>query len=304
MKLLIESLLLVFVLGALGIGTCALHAQAPSGNGTPAPVTGSTIANPTGNPSSAAPTLSGAPLPIPQGGVQPGGLSNSGGSLLNLQIGDPKGKRLTSTVEIVLLMTLLTLAPAILLTLTSFTRIIIVLSFMKRAMSIQEMPPSLVVTGLSFFLTIFIMKPVLMDLNTTALQPYQENKITMEEAGKRAESIMGDWLMKQTRVSDLALMYEISDTPMPEESKLREETPFHFLVPAFVISEIKTAFQMGFVLFLPFLVIDIVIASLLISMGMFTLPPVVISTPFKILLFVLVDGWNIVLKSAIESYYS
>jgi flagellar biosynthesis protein FliP len=296
MKLLIHSLLL-----ALFVMAGSVSAQAPTGNGSGAnsPGIGANIGAP-------APfiTVPGAPLPLPQGSVTAGGLGNSSGSLFNLQIGDPKSKRLTSTVEIVLLMTMLTLAPAILLTLTSFTRIIIVLSFMKRAMSIQEMPPSLVVTGLSFFLTIFIMKPVLVDLNETALQPYQTDQITMDEAGTRAASIMGDWLLKQTRVTDLALMYEISNTEMPEEENLREETPFHLIVPAFVISEIKTAFQMGFVLFLPFLVIDIVIASLLISMGMFTLPPVVISTPFKILLFVLVDGWNIVLKSAIESFYA
>ncbi len=291
MKFFLHSLLLAFVLG-----TGALQAQAPRGS----------AANTTQTTGTAQPliTTPGAPLPLPQGSTPTGGLSNSSGSLLNLQIGDPKGKRLTSTVEIVILMTILTLAPAILLTLTSFTRIIIVLSFMKRAMSIQEMPPSLVVTGLAFFLTIFIMKPVMVNLNETALQPYQNDQITMEEAGDRAATIMGDWLMKQTRVTDLALMYEISETEMPPEEELREKTPFHLIVPAFVISEIKTAFQMGFVLFLPFLVIDIVIASLLISMGMFTLPPVVISTPFKILLFVLVDGWNIVLKSAIESYYA
>lgn len=292
MKLLLQS----FLLALLGLAG-SLSAQAPAGNGPNQGSPGASIGAPLV-------TAPGAPLPLPQGSVSTNGLGTGSGSLLNLQIGDPKSKRLTSTVEIVLLMTLLTLAPAILLTLTSFTRIIIVLSFMKRAMSIQEMPPSLVVTGLSFFLTIFIMKPVLVDLNEAALQPYQADQITMEEAGTRAAGIMGDWLMKQTRVTDLALMYEISDTDMPDEANLRKETPFHLLVPAFVISEIKTAFQMGFVLFLPFLVIDIVIASLLISMGMFTLPPVVISTPFKILLFVLVDGWNIVLKSAIESFYA
>ncbi|MEZ5989358.1 MAG: flagellar type III secretion system pore protein FliP [Planctomycetota bacterium] len=258
----------------------------------------------------AAPARAQAPLPPPAAAQAPAAQApgaqapQGGGNVLSLQIGDPSQKRLTSTVEIVLILTILTLAPSILLTLTSFTRIVIVLSFMKRAMSVQEMPPSLVVTGLSVFLTIFIMKPVLQDLHEQALVPYQEERIGFEEAGSRAATIMGDWLMRQTRVSDLELMYDISRQEMPPREELKAKTPFHLLVPAFVISEIKTAFQMGFVLFLPFLVIDIVISSLLISMGMFTLPPIVISTPFKILLFVLVDGWNLVLRSAIESFYA
>ena len=197
-------------------------------------------------------------------------------------------------------MTLLTLAPALVLSLTAFTRIIIVLSFMKRAMSVQEMPPAMIVTGLSLFLTLFVMKPVLTELNDQVLTDYNADKINIIEAGDRAAKIMGVWLLQQTRETDLELMYDIAKKTPP---KTKEEIPFHMLVPAFVISEVKTAFQMGFVLFLPFLVIDIVISALLISMGMFTLPPIVISTPFKILLFILVDGWNLVIRSTIESFY-
>jgi len=241
------------------------------------------------------------PLGPPQSGgmTLPGGQKH-GGAGLSIQFGDGDTRtRLSSAVEIVLFLTLLTLAPAIVLSLTSFTRIIIVLSFMKRAMSIQEMPPSMVVTGLAFFLSLFIMKPVLNRLYEDAWVPYTQEQISITEAGKRAETVMSGFLMKQTRESDLALMYEIAKKAPPATP---EDVPFHLLVPAFVLSEIKTAFTMGFVLFLPFLVIDIVISSVLISMGMFTLPPIVISTPFKVLLFILVDGWNLVILSAIQSF--
>ncbi len=227
--------------------------------------------------------------------------SKAGGPSLSIDFGTGKGPtKLSSAVEIVLFLTFLTLAPAIILSMTSFTRIIIVLSFMKRAMSIQEMPPSIVVTGLSFFLTLFIMKPVLSDLNEKALAPYNADQISIMEAGNRAEKIMSTFLFKQTREADLALMYRVAKKNAPATP---EEVPFHLLVPAFVLSELKTAFMMGFILFLPFLVIDIVISSVLISMGMFTLPPVVISTPFKVLLFILVDGWNLVIGSSIQSFY-
>lgn len=222
------------------------------------------------------------------------------GISVQLNTGDDTGQKLSTGVEIALLITLLTLAPAIILSLTSFTRIVIVLSFMKRAMSVQELPPSLIVTGFAFFLTLFIMKPTLDKLYSDAWLPYSEDRISIVEAGAIAESTMSEFLSKQTRPTDLELMYDIAQREYPSSY---EEVPFHLLVPAFVLSEIKTAFQMGFVLFLPFLVIDLVISSVLISMGMFTLPPIVISTPFKVLLFILVDGWNLVIKSAVQSYY-
>lgn len=237
----------------------------------------------------------------PIGPVPPPSQDRGPGISLEVFPGDSGRKKLSTTLEIVLLMTVLTLAPAIVLTMTSFTRIIIVLSFMKRAMSVQEMPPSLVVSGFALFLTIFIMKPVLSKLHERALEPYMEEKIDILEAGNVASGIMGDFLMKQTREADLALMYSIAKETPP---KTPDDVPFHLLVPSFILSEVKTAFQMGFILFLPFLVIDMVIASVLISMGMFTLPPIVISTPFKVLLFILVDGWNIVINSAITSFYA
>ncbi|MCB9917150.1 MAG: flagellar type III secretion system pore protein FliP [Planctomycetes bacterium] len=220
------------------------------------------------------------------------------GVQVNVQTGDSR-TTLSTGIEIALFITLLTMAPAIVMSLTSFTRIIIVLSFMKRALSIQEMPPNLVVTGFAFFLTLFIMKPTLDKLYVEAWVPYDQNKITIQQAGEIAGDVLGDFLARQTRPDDLQLMYDIAKQPYPESL---EDPPFHLLVPAFVLSEIKTAFQMGFVLFLPFLVIDLVISSVLISMGMFTLPPVVLSTPFKVLLFVLVDGWNLVIRSAVQSY--
>ena len=219
---------------------------------------------------------------------------------VNIQTGDNGPEKLSTGLEIALFMTLLTLAPAIFLSLTSFTRIVIVLSFMKRAMSVQELPPSLVVTGFAFFLTLFIMKPTLTQVYDKAYVPYTNEEISIVEAAEIGSSVMGKFLSKQTRESDLHLMYDISREPYPDDIS---DVPFHLLVPAFVLSEIKTAFQMGFVLFLPFLVIDLVISSILISMGMFTLPPIVISTPFKVLLFILVDGWNLVIRSTIESFY-
>ena len=229
--------------------------------------------------------------------------SQDDGSLPSIDFKIGGGQRsprsLSGAVQIVLLMTLLSLGPAILMTLTSFTRVVVVLSFMRRAMSVGDLPPNLIVTGLAFFLSLFIMRPVLRDLNEQAFKPYQEEKVSLGEATDKAATIMTRFLLKQTREKDLALIVELSGEPMP---KSREEVPFLLVVPAFALSEIKTSFEMGFVVFLPFLVIDLVISCILISMGMFTLPPVMISTPFKLLLFVMVDGWNLVIKSLAQSF--
>jgi flagellar biosynthetic protein FliP len=220
---------------------------------------------------------------------------------LRLDIGGGDGSRrsVSGAVEIVILMTLITLAPGIVMTLTSFTRIVIVLSFMRRAMAIQELPPNLVITGLAFFLSLFIMRPVLLELNRVALEPYNKEELTLVEAADTASAVMTKFLLKQTRQKDLELVYELSGEERPQS---REDVPFLLAVPAFALSEVKTAFEMGFVLFLPFLVIDLVISAILIAMGMFTLPPVVISTPFKLLLFVLVDGWSLVIRSVAQSF--
>ncbi|MFO1076175.1 MAG: flagellar type III secretion system pore protein FliP [Planctomycetota bacterium] len=209
------------------------------------------------------------------------------------------GQGLGSALEIVLLMTALALAPAIVMTMTSFTRIVVVLSFLKRAMSMQDLPPPLITTGFAVFMTLFIMKPVVGDIYDSAYQPYVENRIEWQEAASRATTRLNQFMLAQTREDDVALILELSRTPRPATALA---TPFHVTVPAFVLSEIKTAFQMGFVLFLPFVVIDLVISSILVSMGMFSLPPVVVSTPLKLLLFILVGGWDLVVTSLAESF--
>ena len=236
-----------------------------------------------------------APAPATTAPAAGGGPSLS----VTLSGGADGSQRLGSALEIVLLMTLLSLAPAIVLTMTCFTRIIIVLSFLKRAMSMQDLPPALVVTGFSVFLTIFIMKPVVTDIHDTAYAPYAAGEIGFTDAAERATQRLNRFMLRQTRPDDIALMIGLSASPAPATPA---QTPFHVTVPSFILSEVKTAFQMGFVLFLPFVVIDLVIASLLVSMGMFTLPPIVVSTPLKLLLFVLVDGWNLVVDSLAKSF--
>jgi len=224
------------------------------------------------------------------------------GITLNLSSGSMGPKSLGSSLEIVLLMTLLSLAPAIVLTMTCFTRIIIVLSFLKRAMSMQDLPPTVVVTGFAMFMTIFIMKPVVTDIYETAYKPYVEEQegVTFMVAADAASKRLSKFMLRQTRESDLQLILDISGAKVRPQTPA--DTPFHVVVPAFILSEVKTAFQMGFVLFLPFVIIDLVIASLLVSMGMFTLPPVVVSTPMKLLLFVMVDGWGLVVGSLAQSF--
>lgn len=209
------------------------------------------------------------------------------------------GADLATGVKIVLLLTLLTVAPAIILTLTSFTRIVIVLSFAKRALSVQELPPNQVVIGLALFLTLAVMHPVLSRIYTNAVSPYVEGTATIAEAGEKASHELRGFLLHQTREKDVALMVSISGVERP---RTPEELPLHLLVGSFVLSELKTAFQMGFVIFLPFLVIDLVVSGVLLSMGMLMLPPALISTPFKILLFVLVDGWNLLVQSLFMSF--
>jgi flagellar biosynthetic protein FliP len=223
------------------------------------------------------------------------------GVTLNLHGGASARDNLGSAVEIVLLMTLLALAPAIVMTMTSFTRIVIVLSFLKRAMSMQDLPPGIVVTGFALFMTVFVMRPVVSDIHDHAYAPYVEGRMEWKQAAGIATARMNEFMLKQTRDEDVALILELSRTPRPATP---QDTPFHVTVPAFVLSEIKTAFQMGFVLFLPFVVIDLVISSILVSMGMFTLPPVVVSTPLKLLLFILVGGWDLVVVSLAESFAS
>ncbi|MCC7396764.1 MAG: flagellar type III secretion system pore protein FliP [Planctomycetes bacterium] len=230
-----------------------------------------------------------------------GAAAPTAGSLglsLALQTGDER-KTLSSAIEIMLLMTLLAMAPAIVMTMTCFTRIVVVLSFLKRAMSMQDLPPAMVTTGFAVFMTIFVMRPVVSDIYDQAYVPYVEHRIDWREAADIATTRLNRFMLAQTREDDVALILELSHTPKPATAL---ETPFHVTVPAFVLSEIKTAFQMGFVLFLPFVVIDLVISAILVSMGMFSLPPVVVSTPLKLLLFILVGGWDLVVASLAQSF--
>jgi flagellar biosynthetic protein FliP len=226
---------------------------------------------------------------------------HAAGSLLpaiSLQIGSG-GERATSSLQIVALLTLLSLAPAILITLTAFVRIVIVLSFLRQAVGTQSMPPNQVVVSLALFLTLFVMLPTLREMNEHALQPYQREEIGDTEALERAYGPLRQFMLRQTREKDLALFVGASGAARPDTPG---DVPPQVLLPAFLISELKTAFQMGFLIYVPFLVLDMVVASVLTSMGMITLPPVLISLPFKLMLFVLVDGWNVLTGSLVQSF--
>lgn len=210
-----------------------------------------------------------------------------------------EGVSTSSTVSILLLITVLSIAPAIIVLMTSFTRIVIVLGFARTALATQQMPPNQVIIGLALFLTLFVMAPTLGEVNSTALQPYLAEEISQEEALSNAAIPIKNFMAKQTREKDLALFLDYSQTEHPTNV---QDIPLTVLIPAFAISELKTAFQMGFMIFIPFLVIDMVVASVLMSMGMMMLPPVMISLPFKILLFILVDGWHLIVRSLLISF--
>lgn len=205
----------------------------------------------------------------------------------------------STSIKLMLLLTVLSLAPSILILMTSFARIVIVLSFVRTALATQQMPPNQVIIGLSLFLTFFIMSPTLQEVNDNALTPLFDEDITLEEAYTRASGPFKDFMSEHTRQKDLELFLSYTGAEQPASI---EEIPLTIMVPAFALSEIKTAFQIGFMIFIPFLVIDMVVASVLMSMGMMMLPPVMISLPFKILLFVLVDGWYLVMKSLLQSF--
>ena len=214
---------------------------------------------------------------------------------------NPKGgENYTVTIQILALMTMLTLLPAMLLSMTSFTRIMIVLSLLRQAIGAAQTPSNQVLLGLSLFLTIFIMMPVMEKVNLAAVQPYLEEKIDTETAIKNAAEPFRQFMLKQTRETDIDMFVRISGK---ENISTPDEVPFSILLPAYLTSELKTAFQIGFVLFLPFLVIDMVVASVLMSMGMMMLSPMIVSLPFKIMLFVLADGWSLVLEMLAASFY-
>jgi len=203
------------------------------------------------------------------------------------------------SIKILVMLTVLTLVPSFLVLMTSFTRIIVVLSFLRSAMATQQTPPNQILIGLALFLTFFLMAPVYSVVIDDAVSPYLANEISQDEAVEIGSKPIKEFMLRQTREKDLALFLDMSGEEYPETG---QDTSFTTLVPAFVISELKTAFQMGFMLFIPFIVIDLIVASILMSMGMFMLPPVMISLPFKLLLFVMVDGWYLVIKSIMESF--
>ena len=206
----------------------------------------------------------------------------------------------SNAVQLLIIVAGLTLIPALLFTVTGFTRILIVLGFIRSGLGTPTAPPNQVLVGIALFLTLFVMAPTFNAINKEAIQPLRAERISQETALKRAEGPMREFMFDQTRTKDLALFAKLGDIERPQT---RKDIPTQVLIPAFIISELKTAFQIGFLIFLPFLVIDLVVSATLMSMGMVMLPPVFISLPFKILLFVLVDGWNLVTRSLVESFH-
>lgn len=229
--------------------------------------------------------LAADPLSLPNVSLSVGGANS------------PQG--LATAVQIVLLLTIITLAPAILLLMTSFTRLVIVFSLIRQALGVQQSPPNQVVIGLSLFLTFFIMSPALNTINEKALKPYMAGSLSQDAAFTNAIDPLREFMLRNTREKDMELFIKLSKTEAP---KTKNDIPTLTLIPAFVTSELKTAFQIGFLIYLPFLVIDMVVASVLMSMGMMMLPPVMISLPFKLLLFVLVDGWYLLVGSLVQSF--
>ena len=224
-------------------------------------------------------------------------------SLPNVQFGMEnldEPETLSTALQILFLLTVLTLAPSILILTTSFSRIIIVLSFLRQAMGTQQTPPTQVLIGLALFLTFFVMSPVISDINDTAFQPYMNEEISQSEAFGRAQVPVKRFMLRQTREKDLALFVNIAHQEAPATE---DDIGLNIVIPAFVISELKTAFQIGFLIYIPFLILDMVVASILLSMGMMMLPPVLISLPFKLMLFVMVDGWHLTVGSLVKSFY-
>lgn len=206
---------------------------------------------------------------------------------------------LVPTLQIILMLTLLSLAPSFLIMMTSFTRLIIIFSFIRSALSTPQTPPNQVLIGLALFLTIFIMAPTFQEINSVALQPMLNGEKTTEDALYDASGSLRNFMLKYTRMKDLKLFVELAKVDEPYDE---EDVPLHVLIPAFIISELKTAFEIAFIIFVPFVMIDMIVASTLMAMGMLMLPPVMISLPFKILLFVLVDGWHLVIESVLMTY--
>ncbi len=223
----------------------------------------------------------------------------NGLNLPGLSVNFGQGVDLVDTMKVLVLFTLLTVAPAIIILTTCFTRIVVVLGFMRQAIGTQNLPPNQLLIGLAVFLSIFVMQPTGDAIYQNAILPYLDKKISTMQAVDEIEKNMRLFMSKQVRKSDIGLFYDVTGKTAPNTI---DEVPIHFLIPAFIISELKTAFQIGFLLYIPFLILDMVVASVLMAMGMMMLPPVVISLPFKLLLFVLVDGWQLVTGSILRSF--
>ena len=224
---------------------------------------------------------------------------NIPGIELNIKEGNGTDN-LVPAMKIIGILTVLSVAPAILLMMTSFTRILIVLSFVRQAIGTQTMPPNQVILGLSLFLTLFTMTPLWTHIEKDALNPYLEKKITQSEALNALAKPVKKFMLNETREDDLALFYNIAKLDRPQSDK---DVPMTVLIPSFMISELKTAFQIGFMIYIPFLIIDMVVSSILMAMGMMMLPPTVVSLPFKLVLFVLVDGWSLIVSSLVKSFH-
>jgi flagellar biosynthesis protein FliP len=219
---------------------------------------------------------------------------------LKLDMSSANGQvQMTMPVQIMILLTLLTFLPAIIISLSSFPRIIIVFHFLRQALGTQEAPSNQILIGLALFLSFFVMNPTLIAMYNSAYEPWSKGEIDQTQAVERATGPLKQFMLRSTREKDLQLFVEMSGGPKP---KGPDDLPMQAVMPAFMISEIKTAFQIGFVLFLPFLVIDMVVSSVLLSMGMMQLPPIMVSLPFKVLLFIMVDGWNLIISSLVKSY--
>lgn len=212
-----------------------------------------------------------------------------------------QGTNLVDTIEVLLLFTVLTLAPAIIILCTSFTRIVVVLSFMRQALGTQNMPPNQLLIGFALFLSVFVMMPTGKSIYENSLKPYQAKQIDATKAIAGVETDLRAFMIKHVRKADIGLFYDVTGAAAPQDIN---GVPTHYLIPAFIISELKTAFQIGFLLYIPFIVLDMVVASVLMAMGMMMLPPMLVSMPFKLLLFVLVDGWQLVTGAILRSFNS
>jgi flagellar biosynthetic protein FliP len=285
------------VLVVIGLPICALacgwlSASLTAAGADPAPTAAA--------PAVTTPSIAAPATPNPAGST-PTTLSKDGSISVNLGgLTGSDGKKPDQSIIIILLLTVLAVAPALMVMLTSFTRIVIVLSLTRNALGLPSIPPNQVVIGLAMFLSLFVMAPTLSKINDQALQPMLDGKIDFSHAYNNAQGPLRDFMLNQTRRGELNLFINASGDKAPAS---RDKVPLSTLIPAFILSELKTAFIIGFVIFIPFLIIDLIVSSTLMSMGMFMLPPVLVSLPFKLLLFVMVDGWALVVSSLITSFH-